>query len=282
MPSEKVSKSRPKRGSSDRTIPLVIVLVALAAITWAALISYGYDPATQAHILSTAASFATIIAIITGGVWTYRTFIRQRLAQPRLNVAQEIEIVRLQGGGSLLKVTATLSNIGQVQITLTAWKLRAERILPVTPRIKEFLTQRTAFTEREAPWTTVAGREDGDFTGRAFAKTLEPAEIDRSIANLLIPPGIDLVRVYSHFKVDDPHHPLGWPTETLVDLRSAPIFHAKEIDMPATKIVHNSDQGDSSDRERATKQEEYEAPHEDGDNQHDSSQGTEGESTEEE
>jgi hypothetical protein len=216
-PSSEKESSRPVF-DIGKALPLAIL--PFAGLLLLAYIYYmlAYSLEEQAHAFGVLESIATISALILGGAWSYLAFFRQRLSQPRLNVKHELETICLPDGRSLIKVFACLDNVGQVLVDLNVWCLRAERILPLSSEISSFIQKRSAFTDHEALWPTVAGLEDGTLKGDAFRMLLEPGETDRAVGNLIVPADAKVVQVYSHFRMRLPTEDPGWQMQTVVNL----------------------------------------------------------------
>jgi hypothetical protein len=189
-------------------------------VIWLVLIRNGHTLDAQAKVFDVILKIVTISAAIIGATWSYFAFFRQRLKEPRLNVVHEINALDLPEGNRLLKVYATITNIGQVRVELFVWRLRADQILPLTKTPLADLAK-GAFTDAygHAHWNCLAEGSFNDEDG-AFMMALEPGETDRASANLVINSGAAAVQVYSHFSwTKGEERPVGWASRTLVDLR---------------------------------------------------------------
>jgi hypothetical protein len=189
--------------------------LALIAL-WAMSVRSGYTLDEQSTLVSTISDMVTASAIVIGGLWTYKSFFRERLSQAKLNVDLELNTLKLPDGRCLVKVFARLENVGHVRIDLGLWRLRAEQILPLTPAMEELLAQRTVFAESDSRWHSIAsaGKQ-----GLTIAVGLEPGEIDRVVGNLVIPEAVEVFQVYSHIqKSMDADQPC-WPSQAVIDLR---------------------------------------------------------------
>ncbi len=196
-------------------IPLILLMV------WMALISYGYTPDSQSKFFDVISKIVTISATVIGAIWSYYAFFRQRLNEPRLNVAHEVHPLDLPDGRRLLKIYAAITNLGQVRVVLPTWYLRAEQILPLTKTATTDLT-RKAFIDahNQSHWNCLA---EGSFSDNQFRMVLEPGETDRASANLVIDNTIEVIQIYSHFRrTKNQNSCEGWPSKTLVDLRKSP------------------------------------------------------------
>jgi hypothetical protein len=211
---------QPPRHRSQVPSTLVLALIpSLLFAIWLARLAAGYSLDSQSKFFDVISKIVTVSATIIGAIWSYYAFFRQRLNESRLNVTHEINLLDLPGHRRLLKVYATITNIGQVRVELFVWRLRAEQILPLTNTpLADLAKGAVAFTDSQAHWNCLA---DGTFSDhdKSFAMTLEPGETDRAAANLVIESGVETVQVYSHFSRTRDAHGVGWPSRTLVDLR---------------------------------------------------------------
>ena len=198
------------------------LVVSLLLLIWAILRQEEFDLDRQAKFFDILLKIVSISGIAAGAVWSFNAFLRQRLAASRLTVKQEIHPIQLPDGRWLLKVHVTVSNVGQVQVTLRRWRLYADQILPLTEDVEKLDLPEGAYTDKQAHWECF---KDGDFKDeRAFRMLVEPGETDDAIANLVVPSGIQVVQIYSHLWVREDGSspkgvPSGWPCQTVVDLR---------------------------------------------------------------
>lgn len=207
-----------RRTEVPRTLFFALI-PSLLTLTWVVLLATGYSLDFQTKFFDVVVKIVTISATIIGAIWSYYAFFRQRLKEPRLNVTHEIKSLELTDGKRLLKVYATITNIGQVRVELPIWRLRADQILPLTKTpLADLATGTVAFTDAQAHWDCLAKGTFSD-DDKSFAMVLEPGETDRAAANLVIKSGVEAVQVYSHFSQKGAQRALGWPTRTLVDLR---------------------------------------------------------------
>jgi hypothetical protein len=230
-----------------------LIFVAIMPITLLSLwrVLYVYDNYlstakldVEVKTLDALFKITSISTLIIGAGWSYRAFFRQRLAVARINVDHEIKQITLPNGDYLLKVYATVENIGQIKVVLPCWRLSAEQILPLDSSAR---LDRKAFTDKEFPWLSVA---DGVFTsgnrehGEAFWMLLEPGEEDQASGNLVIHAGVEVVQVYSHFSLAVEEGSQGWERRVIVDLREA---KSKEVEEQMSE-QRPKDKTDLSDR----------------------------------
>jgi membrane protein implicated in regulation of membrane protease activity len=218
---EVVGRGLPSKRRTEVPSTLFFALIpSLLVVIWVVLLATGYSLDLQTKFFDVIVKIVTISATIIGAIWSYYAFFRQRLKEPRLNVTHEINPLDLPDGKRLLKVYATITNIGQVRVELCVWRLRAEQVLPLTKTALADLAK-GAFTDAHghSHWNCLV---EGTFSkdDKSFEMALEPGETDRASANLIIIGEVKAVQVYSHFSRTSDARPLvGWPSRTLIDLR---------------------------------------------------------------
>ncbi|MEJ2363659.1 MAG: hypothetical protein P8075_01955 [Deltaproteobacteria bacterium] len=60
-------------------------------------------------------SIATVIALVLGGLWAYRRFVRQREDYPHIDFRVDLRFVGLHSGSWVVEIIAWLENKGRVQ-----------------------------------------------------------------------------------------------------------------------------------------------------------------------
>ncbi len=81
-------------------------------------------------------SIATIIAVIVGGIWTYRLFVQREKGIPRIEFTVDIAFVGKQGDQWLVELLAFVENKGLVQHTASNFNFDV-RCLLESDQIKE-------------------------------------------------------------------------------------------------------------------------------------------------
>ena len=72
----------------------------------------------------------TTLAIGVGGFWSYMLFVRRRQKYPRATLRHEVEQRFLGEGMVLLHVATTISNTGEVLLSLASAETRVQQIIP--------------------------------------------------------------------------------------------------------------------------------------------------------
>ncbi len=140
-------------------------------------------------------SFATALALMLGGLWTYLAFIRQRLALPRLDVSVAVQEASL-AQCLLIRAQVSLRNSGNVVVTSDLGEIRLRQVVPPPSHIEEAVI--SGFDPVPADcaqieWPMLAGREwkwkKGEFE-------IEPGEADSLCADFFVPLQTQVVELY--------------------------------------------------------------------------------------
>ena len=128
-------------------------------------------------------AIVTIIAVVTGGVWTYNIFIMERKNYPHAIIEQKTSHVALSERANLLRVGIEVTNTGSSKLALGESMIRIQQILPVLPcsndgpcvadEVNGALKERERKTDRFS-WPVIAERK------KNFEQSLEiePGEKD--------------------------------------------------------------------------------------------------------
>jgi len=139
--------------------------------------------------LSVAEHVLTCAAIVIGGIWTYRRFIRRREEQWRAELcAVSVRAVALGHGQRYVKAIANLKNTGDVPLYPWWAQSTLQQITPI-----EEVPQGV---DGEIPWPVKARRE---LSYRGQDWLLEPGETGEVAFDLLIP--LDACHVQLHILV---------------------------------------------------------------------------------
>lgn len=176
---------------------------------------------TLLDLLQIIEKIATVGAILIGGIWAYFLFVHKRIGKHRLNLEHVVTPVPFPDGSYLLQVSLRIDNVGQVRVDFERWRVRVQQVLPVNEEVAEALDKPPG--RPSMPWPTV---DDRDFAKSSLSlKRIEPRESDEAIADIMIPPGIDVVRIYSFVessrRIRLRKKKIGWAKETIVDVRQA-------------------------------------------------------------
>jgi hypothetical protein len=194
---------------------LVGVLIAIAAsllLAWCVI--HGYSIDEQAKAIGITKDILTIVALALGGFWSLRIYVKQRNDAFAVDVKQSVVVIQIPHRW-LLKVTATISNVGETRVELTPWRYPADVLLPLTPEVEKAMATAAAFSESSAPWPAIAGATLSD---EDFGFYIEPGATQAESANIILPTWVEAVEVYSFFS-GPPDLTRGWWDRTFIDLR---------------------------------------------------------------
>ena len=245
------------------TFIILVLLIIVSFIFWKLLVNL-YTSEEISSITGTLSDLVTIIAIIIGGIWSYQIFVKTRVPNYRLNLEYEILCIKLSDGRFLIKVYLIMENIGNVDIQLTSWTLRAERILPLPPLAIESFSEKNVISESEGIWRAITDEEEEILSNGNFKRYIEPGEIDQAVANIIISPSIQIVKIYTHVKSLIRSKTIGWPIQTIVDLRLVNQRESlgKEYTMPGSRIWYLTETEEFHNNDSNVLHEDYKHSHE--------------------
>jgi hypothetical protein len=109
----------------------------LGALTAGALV--GVDVTQDAidwpQTFASGKDLAEILAVLVGGVWAYRRFIRQREHQPRANISHRLSTILLDNDHRFVRVAAHVKNIGQTAIRPPTFTIELKQLAPLPPDV---------------------------------------------------------------------------------------------------------------------------------------------------
>jgi hypothetical protein len=171
-------------------------------------------------ITSTFQSFVTALAIIIGGIWTYRKYIQNREGLPKAKLEHKITHRIVNEKIMLLDINITIYNIGDSKITIQSWEIILNQILPP---ISEFLDTINAFeiSENEVRSIILWHKLISEIKelGKENRHIIEPNESHQFHKNYIISSEIKTVSLYTYFHniaIED--HSVGWALNTIYDL----------------------------------------------------------------
>lgn len=180
--------------------PLVAVVALVVLIVTLLLHRFGPE-----IVLS--ASSACAVAI--GGIWAYLAFHRQGMDRPKARVSIQTSEIRMSDDSILIHAIMTVENIGLVRIDIRSFHVRFQMVLPVIdagvirdlreaekgfdkfPRGFDFVPKHRSARD----WPEICQRREADES----ETMIEPGETQQLYADVLVPPYVELVRVYGFF-----------------------------------------------------------------------------------
>jgi hypothetical protein len=180
--------------------------------------------ATIANFLQSA---FTVIAIIIGGVWSYMLFVSRRQKYPRAKIEHQVAFRPVVSGKLILNLDVTITNQGDVLLSLVSWEIKAKQMLPPTEQLAQFLLLEGKEKSPTAPevivWDMIATRKDEHKKGLF---EIEPGEQHQFHLDFLINADVSTILVESFFNnAAKRGKPVGWSLTTIHD-----ITHSKNLE----------------------------------------------------
>lgn len=171
-------------------------------------------------ITSVIQSIATTLAIIIGGIWTYRIYIQKREGIPKAKLEHKINNRIVNEKIMLLDTNITIHNIGDGQMSLQSWEIILSQVIPPISHFQKIID---AFDisyskgKRILRWHELISEiEKVDSEGKFI---LEPNESHQFHRNYIISSEIKTISLYTYFhntKIKDRN--IGWELNTIYDL----------------------------------------------------------------
>ena len=154
------------------------------------------------------------LAIIIGGIWTYRKFVKGRLFSPQAALSHDINVVSLKEGKLLVRVTLIVKNIGNILIPVPTCDTRIQQIKPLPSELSDKLACNDIYLDKyaEIKWPTI------DKLTVTINSEIEPNETDEFIFDFVIDNELENILIYSYvpnIKKED----IGWPCSTIYNLK---------------------------------------------------------------
>ncbi len=158
----------------------------------------------------------TVIAIVTGGLWTYLRFIKGRLCFPQAKLIHEISEVALEESKILVRVTLIVKNIGNTLISIPKCETRIQQIKPLPSELLGKLATNDIYIDKyaEIKWSTIDNRTVG------IKSEIEPNETDEFVFDFVIDKSIETIIIYTYVEnIKKWKHDIGWPKSTIYTLK---------------------------------------------------------------
>jgi len=164
--------------------------------------------------------FFTTLAIIVGGIWSYMLFVKKRQKFPRANISHQISHIPISNNKILLSIRTTISNTGDVLLSLESGINRVQQILPLSGEMLDSINKGkdpVPSGKTEIDWPLIGERnlnwEKGKFE-------IEPGENDKICCDFIIDKNVQIVSVYSYLKNIKKHcRDIGWGLTTIYNLK---------------------------------------------------------------
>jgi len=171
---------------------------------------------------SVAESLATVAAITIGGIWSYLLFVKKRQRFPRAKLQHKVSHRALPRGGILLSVEVTVSNSGEVLLSLISWEIIVRQMLPPRAELLRVINDdqinQGAGTEI-IEWHEIAARKERKIKHEVFE--IEPGESQQFSHSFLIDPEVKTILLDTYFQnVKKKGREVGWSLSTIHDLKT--------------------------------------------------------------
>lgn len=166
-----------------------------------------------------AKDLATVAAIVVGGFWSYMLFVRKRQKYPRAKITHEISHSLIADSKLLLHIVATISNTGDVLLSIIYAETRVQQMLPVLPELSDSIQRGNdpvVEGRTEIDWPQLASREIRRERGQF---EIEPGESDEIHYDFILDVNVQTIKIYSYFEnIAKPGKKIGWPLITVYDI----------------------------------------------------------------
>jgi hypothetical protein len=161
----------------------------------------------------------TAIGIVVGGVWAYLLFVRKRQKYQRAKVEQSLFHRLVSPQHRLLRVTARISNAGDVLLSLVSCESRVQQLMPVTDELLKMIGSNldpVPKGEAEVEWPLLGSRE---IHWGPKETEVEPGEYEEFQSDFFVGADVRTVEIYSYFKnVSKKDREIGWSCSAAFDI----------------------------------------------------------------
>lgn len=174
-------------------------------------------------IADIAQSISTVLAVLVGGWWTYRLFVKKRQDYPRATITHSVIHKPLATGHYLLHVAINVKNTGEILLRLASGFTRVQQVLPPPKEFLEAVQRRDDPVKQgdtEYPWPLIVQR---NFEWEKSPRELEPAEEEEIHCDFVVDAEATTLEIYSYFKnKEKPGREIGWNLTTIYDFQAPP------------------------------------------------------------
>ncbi len=151
---------------------------------------------------------ASVIAMIVGGMWTYKLYVKQRIHFPKVEVTHKLRCVKLTQNHIYLSLDILVKNIGACLTELEECEARLHKVLPAGEAFLAKAKSLDVQGEHRLPWPEIASKTIEWKKGEC---EIEPGERDVFYMDFLIPTEIKVFMVYLYIKnVKKKNKEVGW------------------------------------------------------------------------
>lgn len=166
-------------------------------------------------------SLVTGFAMIIGGIWAYRKFVRQRKDYPRVALQHRIIEKELNDKKKLIHLIVEVKNTGNVRLFIKYYDVRLNQVLPLSMDLKDKISNHEDPADEdwyEIFWPNIYMRKKTYDDEECFE--MEPSEMEEFHFDFVIDKEITTIQIYSYFKNVRKAHEreVGWQCTTFHDL----------------------------------------------------------------
>jgi len=173
-------------------------------------------------------TFVEIVAVIMGGLWTYLTFIKNRLEYPYAKIEHKIHYWHIGEKRIYLSVVVLFVNSGKVLISLKRGTVYIRQVRPLTTDIKNYIKKSSPedlrngqvakmFVDkgRQISWPEIGYRicewNDGEIL-------IEPGETEEIQFDFIVDENIETIEIITYFQdARKWKSDIGWKLTSLYD-----------------------------------------------------------------
>jgi hypothetical protein len=173
----------------------------------------------------------TVAAVLIGGIWSYWLFVKNRQKYPRASIAHHITHRHIGNDKMLLHVSVTISNVGDVLLSLISLETRIQQVLPLSDEVLEAISKGqnpVSQGETEVTWPLIDSQELELEKGEC---EVEPGERQEIHHDFILDAEIEAIEVYTYLINEQKRdREIAWDLTTLHELNEAEkaSSHAKE------------------------------------------------------
>ena len=160
-----------------------------------------------------------VAAVIVGGIWSYWLFVQNRQKYPRASISHHITHRHIGNDNLLLHVSVTISNVGDVLLSLISLETRIQQVLPLPDEVLETINKGqnpVSEGETEVDWPLIDSQELGLERGEC---EVEPSESQEIHHDFILDAGIKAIEVYTYLINEQKRdREIAWDLTTLYEL----------------------------------------------------------------
>lgn len=185
------------------------------------------DLSQWATIAGIAESFATVVALLVAGVWTYRLFVKNRISFPRVTIEIKSRVQDISDACRIIRVEMHVTNQGQVLLPVGDLECRLLQVLPVAGSLEARLREGESLILENAQrvsWPMLGSRTWNYASGEA---EIEPGEGQSFCCDFSIDHCVALAEIYCHLSNPLKAGAIGWTATAVIELHGSDSGMAK-------------------------------------------------------